>query len=137
MLTEEDDVEIHALRARGWSITAISRHTGRDPKTIRKYLRGAGAGQHRRPGRPAVSPLRAYITVRFDDPHLDATVLFRELRDAGFERSSRRWSRAAPAVVAPGVPGVRAPPWRSRSSTRAVSRMAAAGLNALWFMGET
>ena len=36
MLTEEDDVEIHALKARGWTIAAISRHTGRDPKTIRK-----------------------------------------------------------------------------------------------------
>ena len=38
MLTQEDDVEIHALAARGWSVSAISRHTGRDRKTIRKYL---------------------------------------------------------------------------------------------------
>jgi hypothetical protein len=30
MLTEEDDVEIHALAKRGWSISAIARHTGRD-----------------------------------------------------------------------------------------------------------
>ena len=39
MLTEEDDVEIHALAARGWSVSAISRHTGRDRKTVSKYLR--------------------------------------------------------------------------------------------------
>ena len=42
MLTEEDDVEIHALHARGWSLSAISRHTGRDRKTIAKYLKGEG-----------------------------------------------------------------------------------------------
>jgi DNA-binding NarL/FixJ family response regulator len=42
-LTEEDDVELHALAARGWSVSAIARHTGRDRKTIRKYLKGEGA----------------------------------------------------------------------------------------------
>jgi transposase len=88
MLTEEDDVEICALAARGWSIAAISRHTGRDPKTIRKYLRGEGAGQNRQPAPSCLEPFRDYIAARFDDdPHLDATVLFRELRDAGFARS--------------------------------------------------
>jgi hypothetical protein len=35
MLTWEDDVEVHALRKRGWSISAIARHTGFDRKTIR------------------------------------------------------------------------------------------------------
>jgi len=33
-------VEIHALAKRGWSISAIARHTGRDRKTVRAYLRG-------------------------------------------------------------------------------------------------
>jgi hypothetical protein len=28
MLTEEDDVEVHALKARGWTVAAIARHTG-------------------------------------------------------------------------------------------------------------
>jgi IS30 family transposase len=42
MLTEEDDVEIHALARRGWSVSAIARHTGRDRKTIAKYLAGQG-----------------------------------------------------------------------------------------------
>ncbi len=41
MLTQEEDVEIHALKRRGWSIAAIARHTGRDRKTIRAYLVGA------------------------------------------------------------------------------------------------
>jgi len=33
MLTQENDVETHALAARGWNQSAISRHTGRDRKT--------------------------------------------------------------------------------------------------------
>jgi transposase len=40
MLTQEEDVDAHALRARGWSITAIAAHLGRDRKTIRAYLAG-------------------------------------------------------------------------------------------------
>ncbi|HEX8157395.1 MAG TPA: hypothetical protein VF526_08410 [Solirubrobacteraceae bacterium] len=86
MLTEEDDVEINALHARGWSVSAISRHTGRDRKTVSKYLAAP------RPARVAavscLEPYRAYIAARFDDDaHLEATVLHRELVDAGFERA--------------------------------------------------
>ena len=40
MLTREDDIEAHALRKKGWSITAIARHLGRDRKTVRAYLNG-------------------------------------------------------------------------------------------------
>ena len=40
MLTREDDVDAHALHRRGWSISVIARHLGRDRKTIRAYLSG-------------------------------------------------------------------------------------------------
>ena len=40
MLTQGDDVEVHALAGRGWSISAIARHLGRDRKTVRAYVRG-------------------------------------------------------------------------------------------------
>src|SRR6266511_977143 len=40
MLTWGDDVEVHALKARGWSISAIARHLERDRKTVRSYLNG-------------------------------------------------------------------------------------------------
>jgi transposase len=87
MLTQEDDVEIHALAARGWSKAAIARHTGRDRKTVSKYLaRPASVRRDRAPS--CLEPFRGYLEARFgDDPHVDATVLHRELVDAGFDRS--------------------------------------------------
>ncbi len=88
MLTEEDDVEIHALRARGWSVSAIARHTGRDRKTIRRYLAGKGARQQRERAESCLEPWRGYLAARFaDDPHVPAVALFDELAAAGFERS--------------------------------------------------
>lgn len=88
MLTQEDDVEIHALAKRGWSKAAIARHTGRDRKTVSKYL-DRPAGQSARERAPScLEPFRGYLAARFDDdPHVEATVLHRELLDAGFDRS--------------------------------------------------
>jgi len=43
MLTREDDININALHQKGWTISAIARHTGRDRKTVRAYLSGARA----------------------------------------------------------------------------------------------
>ena len=40
MITREEDIDAHALRRQGWTISAIARHLGRDRKTIRAYLRG-------------------------------------------------------------------------------------------------
>jgi transposase len=86
MLTEEDDVEICALAARGWSVSAISRHTGRDRKTVRTYLQAPR--RVRAPAPSCLEPFRGYIAARFEeDPHLEATVLHRELVDAGFGRA--------------------------------------------------
>jgi transposase len=93
MLSREDVVEIVALHRRGWSISAIARHTGRDRKTIRAWL---AEGERRRRARaPSVlEPYREYVARRFaDDPHLDATVLLRELRPLGFERSYQTLTR--------------------------------------------
>jgi transposase len=87
MLTQEDDVEIHALAARGWSKAAIARHTGRDRKTISKYL-ARPWGQERDRAPSCLEPFRGYLEARFtDDPHIEATVLYRELVEAGFDRS--------------------------------------------------
>jgi transposase len=86
MLTEEDDVEIHALARRGWSVSAIARHTGRDRKTVRRYL--TGPPPSREPAASCLEPFRDYLIARFvDDAHVDGTVLHREVVELGFDRS--------------------------------------------------
>ncbi|HEY2654119.1 MAG TPA: IS21 family transposase [Solirubrobacteraceae bacterium] len=87
MLSREDVVEIVALHRRGWSVSAIARHTGRDRKTVRAWLAGERDREARR--QPSVlEPFSEYVAQRLgEDPHLDATVLLRELRPLGFERS--------------------------------------------------
>src|SRR3954462_11255899 len=89
MLTRGEDVEAHALKERGWSISAIARHLERDRKTVRSYLDG-----DRRPGSRVtvvVDPLaefEVYVRARFvDDPHLWATSLFVEVVALGYGRS--------------------------------------------------
>jgi len=83
-------VEIVALRRRGWSVSAISRHTGRDRKTVRAVLARQGRPRRERAA-SVLEGYRAYLEVRLDvesgDPHVDATVLWRELVELGFERS--------------------------------------------------
>jgi len=87
MLSREDVVEIVALHRRGWSVSAIARHTGRDRKTVRAWLRGERDREARREP-SSLEPFRAYVVQRLgDDPHLDATLLLRELRPLGFVRS--------------------------------------------------
>jgi transposase len=95
MLTQGEDVEVHALRQRGWSVSAIARHLGRDRKTVRAYLAG-----ERQPGRracPAADPLApfvAYLAARFaDDPHLWASALFDEVVPLGYGLSYVSFAR--------------------------------------------
>jgi transposase len=86
MLTQEDDVEIHALARRGWSVSAIAWHTGRDRKTVAKYLAGKAPARVLAPS--CLEPFRRYLVARFeDDAHVLATTLFGELVGLGFDRS--------------------------------------------------
>ncbi|MCH5645696.1 MULTISPECIES: IS21 family transposase [unclassified Gordonia (in: high G+C Gram-positive bacteria)] len=95
MLTREDDVEVHALHKRGWSISAIARHTGRDRKTIRAYLKGDRVpGQRKKPEVDPFEPYLAYVTARLiEDPHLWARTLCDELEDLGFDQSYQTLTR--------------------------------------------
>ena len=71
MLTREEDVEIHALHQRGWSISAIARHTGRNRRTIRNYINGVTAPGVRKPaGEDSFAPFVDYVSARLrEDPH--------------------------------------------------------------------
>ena len=96
MLAREEDVEAHALREQGWSVSAIARHLGRDRKTIRAYLSG-----ERTPGlRATAGPDRfdayaRYCTERLgEDPHLWATALLDEVSALGYGGGYSSFTRA-------------------------------------------
>lgn len=77
------------LHRQGLSVTAIARRTGRDPKTIRKYIeRGLElpAYRPRQLGRPnKITPYLDYLRERVAAfPELTATRLTRELRERGY-----------------------------------------------------
>lgn len=95
MLTQEEDLDVHALAARGWSITAIAAHLGRDRKTIRAYLAGDRvAGVRARDGDVLFERFVEYVTARLcEDPHLWATTLFDELVGLGFDQSYQTMTR--------------------------------------------
>ena len=94
MLTWENDVEVHALRARGWSISAIARHTGRDRKTVRAYLNGDRTPGVRARAVDAFAPFADYVTARLvEDPHLWALTLFDEMLALGFVLSYQSLTR--------------------------------------------
>jgi len=88
MLTREEDIDAHALRARGWTISAIARHLGRDRKTIRAYLAGREAGVRASSSEDPFVKFAGYAGQRLkDDPHLWASTLYDELLELGYDRS--------------------------------------------------
>ena len=89
MLSREADVEAHALREQGWTISAIARHLGHDRKTVRAYLEGKRVPEVRVRREPTVAePFLEYCRLRLgEDPHLWASTLFDELAGVGFAGS--------------------------------------------------
>ena len=95
MLTREDDVDAHALHAKGWTISAIARHLGHDRKTIRAYLfAGRVAGERARASTDPFDRFVVYVSERLrEDPHLWATTLFDEVAALGFDQSYQTLTR--------------------------------------------
>lgn len=96
MISQGEDVEAHALRQQGWSISAIARHLDRDRKTIRAYLNGERTPGVRKPA-AAVDPFdafEAYVRQRFvDDPHVWSITVFDEVTAAGYVGSYPTFTR--------------------------------------------
>lgn len=96
MLTWEVSVEAHALRKRGWTISAIARHLGVSRVTVRAYLDGTRVPGQR--ARSVVDPFEVfaeYCRIRLcDDPHLWGTTLFDELIELGYAGSYPSFTRA-------------------------------------------
>ena len=95
MLTYGEDVEIHALRKRGWSYEAIGRHSGRDWRTVKAYLEGnREPGVRRRAEPSALERFVPYLQARFaDDPHVWASALYDEVVELGYGCSYPSFAR--------------------------------------------
>ena len=96
MFTGDEDVQASALRARGWSISAIARHLGRDRKTVRDYLSGKRvAGERKRPEPDPFDQVAAYVAQRLaDDAHVWASALFDEVVALGYPLSYQSFTRS-------------------------------------------
>ena len=96
MLAWESVVEAKALRARGWSISAIARHLQINRRTVRRYLSDEATVGVRRPAGPdGFEPFAGYARQRLvDDPHLWATALHDELVELGYGGSYPSLTRA-------------------------------------------
>ena len=96
MLTWEEELEAEALFKRGWTISAIARHLGRDRKTVRAYLCGQRTpGERRRSSPDPFERYVGYVAQRLaDDRHVWASTLFDEVAELGYVGSYPSFTRA-------------------------------------------
>ena len=89
-------MQASALRARGWSISAIARHLGRDRKTVRDYLSGKRVpGGRQRPEPDPFDQVAGYVAQRLgDDAHVWASALYDEAVALGYPLSYPSFTRA-------------------------------------------
>jgi transposase len=77
------------LHRQGLSVSAIAERTGRDRKTVRRYIRGELAAPKYKPRQPrptTIAPFEAYLRQRVTDwPDLSSARLLREVREQGYE----------------------------------------------------
>jgi transposase len=82
--------ELEGLKRQGLSIQAISKLTGYDRKTVRKYLLapdGVPAYGCRQPKPGKLDPFKPYLNERLQAGVWNARVLMRELRERSFSGS--------------------------------------------------
>ena len=88
MLTQGEDVEVQALRKRGWSYVAIARHIGCDWRTVKAYVEGREPGVRRRSEPDPLERFAPYLRARFaEDPHVWGSALFDEVTELGYPLS--------------------------------------------------
>lgn len=95
MLTQEDFVEINALRKRGWTFSAIARHTGLSRNTVKVHLRdGREPGVRQRSAPDPFERIEPYVRQRLqDDPHVWGSALFDEVVPLGYPLSYVSFAR--------------------------------------------
>ncbi|MEU2627399.1 IS21 family transposase [Kitasatospora sp. NPDC007106] len=95
MLTRDEYAEARRLYSEGWSLSAIARLLGRDRKTLRSYLLGGRTPGVRNSPQDAFGQFVPYCRDRLrEDPHLEATVLLREITELGYRGGYSTLTRA-------------------------------------------
>jgi len=79
-------LDIKLMRSQGLSIREISRRTGRDRKTIAKYLQCQELPKYKpRPPRPSkLDPYKDYLRARMAEGVFNANRLFNEIKSLGY-----------------------------------------------------
>jgi len=87
MLIMEEWLMIRDLYSQGLNITEISRQTGFDKKTIRKYLTlNTLPGPQKHPGKKSkLDPFKPYILEKLKEGPYTAARLYREIKEMGFD----------------------------------------------------
>jgi transposase len=95
MITGSEDMQATALRAKGWTISAIARHLDLNRETVRNHLNGTVVpGERRRSEPDPIDWYVPYIRERLaEDPHLWASALFDEVVELGFALSYQSFTR--------------------------------------------
>lgn len=85
MVNSQEYQAVKALRDKGWKTKAIARELGRDPKTIRKYVKLADYPGPRQTAKASkLAPFREHLERRMGEVNYQATVLHQELKEQGF-----------------------------------------------------
>lgn len=85
MIRLEEWMELQAMKAEGMSVSELARETGRDRKTVRKYLKeGPKPYGPRRQRASKLDPWRSYLRERWEAGVHNATKLFAEIRRRGY-----------------------------------------------------
>ena len=89
MLTMEEQFMIQHLHNEGLNISEISRQTGRDRKTVRKYIYEHKLRDHpqRQPRGSILDPYKDYIKQRLEDYPLSAVRILEEIQERGYPGS--------------------------------------------------
>ena len=87
MLKMEEWLLIRDLYSQGFSISEISKQTGFDRKTVRKYLQLKTLPEpQKRPGRKSkLDPFKPYILEKLKEGPYTAARLYREIKEMGFD----------------------------------------------------
>lgn len=86
MLLGEEMMDIKDMRRQGLTIKEIAERTGRDRKTVRKYLKRSGPPRYtaRPPAGSKLNPFKSYVRARMSEGMTNGVKMFKEIKERGY-----------------------------------------------------